>query len=308
MTRTKTKIGKKKHLNVIKVDFTDLTIFYSREFPRISDHNRNSRIEINRSKDHHVFLKKQPKQYMISPVGRGVIDKPNYITNTLKRTLFTINIKFLVEFLEMFQKTISMPIDTLLSENPPLCLMFLTELYEINFIEYQKNMKKEDFRALLSNCLNFSNMNKLNEEKDCKRMYYKLNNKIVGFKISFSELLYQLTVMHNFSFFYFTWFADYRLRVNYSGSALNLSIPLARIFMQYHARVDVLAIELEKVKMLLKEQLKSISKSKTFLSVKNPTLENCLLQSNHKLRESFLYRHLQNDLKHCHERTIYTRA
>jgi hypothetical protein len=35
--------------------------------------------------------------------------------------------------------------------------------------------------------------------------------------------------------------------------------------------------------------------------VKTPTLETCLLQENHKLRESFLYRHLQNDLKHCHE-------
>jgi hypothetical protein len=67
--------------------------------------------------------------------------------------------------------------------------------------------------------------------------------------------------------------------------------------MQYYERIDVSAIELEKVKMLLKEQLKSISKSKTFLSVKNPTLENCLLQKNHKLRESFLYLHLQNDLK-----------
>jgi hypothetical protein len=46
MTRTKTKIGKKKHLNVIKVEYNDLTIFYGREFPRISDHNRKSRIEI----------------------------------------------------------------------------------------------------------------------------------------------------------------------------------------------------------------------------------------------------------------------
>lgn len=36
MTRTKTKIGKKKHLNVIKVEYNDLTIFYGREFPRIS--------------------------------------------------------------------------------------------------------------------------------------------------------------------------------------------------------------------------------------------------------------------------------
>jgi hypothetical protein len=63
-------------------------------------------------------------------------------------------------------------------------------------------MNEDNFRALLSNCLAFSNVHKLNEEKGYKRMYYKLNNKIVGFKISFSELLYQITVMHNFSFFY----------------------------------------------------------------------------------------------------------
>jgi len=30
-------------------------------------------------------------------------------------------------------------------------------------------------------------------------------------------------------------------------------------------------------------------------------LKNCLLQKNYKLRESFLYRHLQNDLQKCHE-------
>jgi hypothetical protein len=113
-----------------------------------------------------------------------------------------------------------MPMETLVLENPPLHLMFLTELYEINFIGYQKSMNNDDFRALVSNCLAFSNVNKLSAPKDYQRMYYKLNNKIVGFKISFSELLYQITVMHNFSFFYFTWFADYRLRVNYSGSAL----------------------------------------------------------------------------------------
>jgi DNA-dependent RNA polymerase len=144
-------------------------------------------------------------------------------------------------------------------------------------------------------------VHKLSAPKDYQRMYYKLNNKIVGFKISFSELLYQITVMHNFSFFYFTWFADYRLRVNYSGSALNLSIPLARVFMQYYERFDGSAIELEKVKPLLTEQIMSISKTKTLLPLKIPTLKNCLLQGNHKLRESFLYRHLQNDLKHCHE-------
>jgi hypothetical protein len=64
MTKTKMKIGKKKTINVIKVEYTDLTIFYNRDFPRISDHNRKTRIEINRSKDHHVFIKKQPKQYI----------------------------------------------------------------------------------------------------------------------------------------------------------------------------------------------------------------------------------------------------
>jgi hypothetical protein len=111
-----------------------------------------------------------------------------------------------LEFLELLEQTLLMPIDTLLSENPPLHLMFLTELYEINFIGYQASMSKEAFRSLVLNCLAFSNVNKLNEEKEYKRLYYKLNNKIVGFKISFCELLYQLTIMHNFSFFYFTWF------------------------------------------------------------------------------------------------------
>jgi hypothetical protein len=71
--------------------------------------------------------------------------------------------------------------------------------------------------------------------------------------------------------------------------------------MQYYERFDGSVIELQKVKTLLKEQIASISKTKTFISMKTATLTNCLLQGNHKLRESFLYRHLQNDLNHCHE-------
>jgi hypothetical protein len=63
--------------------------------------------------------------------------------------------------------------------------------------------------------------------------------------------------------------------------------------MQYYEKL-MFQQRIGKGKNAIKKQLKSISKSKTFLSVKNPTLENCLLQKNHKLRESFLYRHLQN--------------
>jgi hypothetical protein len=294
-----TKVVKKKKLNILTINYTDLTIFYNRNFPRISNHNRNSKIEIRKSTDHHVFIKKIQSHYRHSSDGRGVIDKPNYITNTLTRSLFTININFLIEFLELLHETLLMPIETLLTSQ---CnLLFLTELFNLNFISYQKSMLPEDFRALLSNCLDFAAVNPLHEKKDYKRMYYKLNNKIIGFKIYFIELLYQITIMHRFSFFYFDWFADYRLRVNYSGSVLNLSIPLARVFMQYYARFDGNSIELEKVKKILKEQIKSLSLSKTLKIIEKPTLKNCLLQQNYKLRESFFYRHLQNDLQNCHE-------
>jgi hypothetical protein len=53
----------------------------------------------------------------------------------------------LEEFLELFAKTISMPIETLstgLSSNNQLYLKFLTELYKIDFIGYQKSMSKDD--------------------------------------------------------------------------------------------------------------------------------------------------------------------
>jgi DNA-dependent RNA polymerase len=71
--------------------------------------------------------------------------------------------------------------------------------------------------------------------------------------------------------------------------------------MQYYARFDGNSIELEKVKTILKEQIKSLSLSKTLKIIEKPTLKNCLLQQNYKLRESFFYRHLQNDLQNCHE-------
>ena len=107
MTKTtktvKTRNGFKK-LNIITIEYTDLTIFYSREFPRISDHNKNSRIEIRKSTDHHVFIKKIHSNYGKSPEGRGVIEKPNYITNTLTRTLFSRNLNFFVEFLDCLKK------------------------------------------------------------------------------------------------------------------------------------------------------------------------------------------------------------
>lgn len=48
--------------------------------------------------------------------------------------------------------------------------------------------------------------------------------------------------------------------------------------MQYYARFDGNSIELEKVKTILKEQIKSLSLSKTFKIIEKPTLKNCLLQ------------------------------
>ena len=111
----KTRNGFKK-LNIITIEYTDLTIFYSK-ISANKRYNKNSRIEIRKSTDHHVFIKKIHSNYGKSPEGRGVIEKPNYITNTLTRTLFSINLNFFVEFLELLEETLVMPLNTLLTSS-----------------------------------------------------------------------------------------------------------------------------------------------------------------------------------------------
>lgn len=90
-----------KKINHITIDYNDFTIFYSREFPRISNHNLKSRIEIKNN--NLLFIKKIQSNYSKSPDGRGIIEKPGFNKHIIQNAIFN-KIKFLLAFLEILQK------------------------------------------------------------------------------------------------------------------------------------------------------------------------------------------------------------
>lgn len=291
------KIIKKKNktISYIIINSRDFTIYYNRDFPRISTRRLNdNRLEIRKYEDHVLFFKKLNYNIKTSRDGKGRLNVSSNISNVLENSPFNVNRTFVIEFLELFLESIELPIKNLIEST--LHLRFISEVFDINLIAFKKTMPKDVFEHLLTHLLDFTNNNKLSNYENYKRLFYKLTNIIYSLKITICEIIYQLIIMVHFEKFYFSWFSDYRLRIYYYSSSLNLSLPFARSFLQFFN--TSLIIDENRFKTSLTNQLKSISllKIPQMLSTTNINLKEILLQNNFKRREAFNYRHIMRDL------------
>jgi hypothetical protein len=114
----------------------------------------------------------------------------------------------------LLSETLTLPLDALIASE--VHLLFLSEIYNLNFLVYKTTMPDKAFKSLLLSCRTFEKVT-FGKNADTHRFSYKINNILNSFKISLSELLFQLSIMFRFNNFNFDWFADYRLRIYYLG-------------------------------------------------------------------------------------------
>lgn len=294
------RIKRPRKANLINFNFIDFDILYSRELPRITPYSTTNRIQIRKYSDHLLYFDKARRQIRSTNDGSGFLSKPSVIDSVMDNTKFCINLEFLAEFLTLFKKTFSMPLADLCESE--VDLRFISEIFGFNLIRWKSKMSDILFKNLVLNILDLRYMTPLTTfGTKHKRLHHVLQNKLKSFKLFFCELLFQLCVMSNFNFFTFGWFCCYRLRVYYTGSALNLNLPFARGFLQFYSHVAQSNEARLKTRALLLNQLNSVTLSikPQLLPQSELSLINILKTNAFKPTECFTYRHLLYDYYFC---------
>lgn len=115
------------------------------------------------------------------------------------------------------------------------------------------------------------------------------------------ELLSQINIMYRFEKFNYLWFLDFRLRAYLICSALNPTLPLGRIFLQYNTQATIntngTLIQNELLSFL--NSLTAKGEKSNLFNETSLTLKTLLISKCYKHRESFSYYNTLIDIKNC---------
>lgn len=114
-------------------------------------------------------------------------------------------------------------------------ILFLSEIYEINFLTLKKNLSEKAYTKLLHECCDF-NLSKIMTYEKKKKLKFdylkKIRNKIYSSKLEIKEILINIIINLRITKFYNKYFIDFRGR-NYPLGSFNYLNPKARQFISF---------------------------------------------------------------------------
>lgn len=307
-------IRTKSGYNLMCVEFsnTEFLTYYRIEMPALVEQPLESTFELRKYTNYVHYFARKKIRIKKNKNGYGSLKRPDVITKVLQNTRFCINRSFCYEFFELLYECYTLARDDLtyntLSKSD--ChLRFLSEIFGVNFIALRKNTPSTYFLDILQYTLDFHGMIPFPDPEANSKYSLSLHNTLKSKKISFVDLLISIIIMKQFEHFHYDWFADFRLRIYYFSSALNLMLPLSRSFLCFYDKIPVNILDCRKLQDLLLSQVRSVSTTNSILfsDLDDLTLKNILIKYPYKFSEAFTFYHSAHDYLNLHEKNLVFR-